>query len=269
MSICISAGLHRCIFAIDHRGESVHNNNCAVVQLCTIADLGNPMDDMKIVAVSVNKGGVGKTTVAKSLATSAVAAGLNVLVLDMDTQQNSTKWGRRRAELQKLPLPIVRFTTEGDLEDEVKKARAAGCDLVVIDTPPGRSSEAPAAIEVADLVIIPCVAEDVDSFDGIPKTARVARTIGKTAVGLLNCATPGSRLQEETAKAVMKLVGIPLAPVILHRYTVHRDANPKGLTGAELEPDSRAALEIKALWEWVWAQLQNSTSAIVHKKVAT
>jgi chromosome partitioning protein len=222
--------------------------------------------DMKTLAVTVNKGGVGKTTVCKSIATSAVAAGLNVLILDMDTQQNSTKWGRRRLEIQKKPLPLVRFTTEGDLADELKNAEAAGCDLVIIDTPPGRSSEAPAAVEAADLVLIPCVAEDVDSFDGIPKTARLARVTGKKAVGMLNCATPGSRFQIETAKAVMDVVGIPMLPVILHRLTVHRDANTKGLTAQELEPDSRAAAEVAALWEWISAELQTSTNALVHKK---
>ena len=132
---------------------------------------------MKSLAVAVNKGGVGKTMTCKTIATAAAAAGLNVLLLDMDTQQNSTKWGRRRAEFQKLDMPIVRFTTENDLADEIKKAEAAGCDLVVIDTPPGRSSEAPAAVDSVDLVIIPCIAEDVDSFDGIPKTAQ-ARPYG-------------------------------------------------------------------------------------------
>ena len=221
---------------------------------------------MKTLAVSVNKGGVGKTTTSKTIATLAVEAGLNVLLLDMDTQQNSTKWGRRRAELQRLPLPLVRFTTENDLPDELKRAEQAGCDLVVIDTPPGRSSEAPAAIEAADLVLIPCAAEDVDSFDGVPKTARVARVSETPAAGLLNMATPGSRYQEETARAVLDVVGIPMVPVVLHRFAQHRDANPKGLTAQELDPASRAAAEAKALWAWVCAELQLSTNALVHKQ---
>ena len=46
---------------------------------------------MRTVAISINKGGVGKTTLAKLLASAATAAGLNVLVLDMDTQQNAIK----------------------------------------------------------------------------------------------------------------------------------------------------------------------------------
>jgi chromosome partitioning protein len=44
---------------------------------------------MQTVAVTINKGGVGKTTITKNLATAAVAAGLTVLIVDMDTQQNA------------------------------------------------------------------------------------------------------------------------------------------------------------------------------------
>jgi cellulose biosynthesis protein BcsQ len=44
---------------------------------------------MQTIALSCNKGGVGKTTIAKHLATAAAAAGLNVMILDMDTQQNA------------------------------------------------------------------------------------------------------------------------------------------------------------------------------------
>ena len=203
---------------------------------------------MKVVAISVNKGGVGKTTLTKSLATAAVASNHLVLILDMDTQQNATNWGRRRQSLKDKELPIVWFSTENDLQMHLEKAKKAGCELVIIDTPPGRSSEATAAIEAADLVLIPCVAEDVDSFDGVPRTARVALKSDAITAGVLNCATPGSRTQQETAQAVMDTIGIPLAPVILHRFTAHRDANPRGLTALEYEPESKAAAEVVALW---------------------
>jgi len=102
---------------------------------------------MRTIALSCNKGGVGKTSIAKHIATAAAASGLNVMLLDMDTQQNATNWGRRRSQRQSSPaLPVVRFVTENDLPDALERASAAGCDLVVIDTPPGRSAEAPAAV---------------------------------------------------------------------------------------------------------------------------
>ncbi len=61
---------------------------------------------MRKVAITINKGGVGKTMLTKSIGTAATAAGFNVLLLDMDTQQNTAKWGKRRAKKGK-PLPLA------------------------------------------------------------------------------------------------------------------------------------------------------------------
>jgi chromosome partitioning protein len=228
------------------------------------------MGEMKIVAVAINKGGTGKTTITKSVATAAAAAGFNVLVLDVDSQENARKWGNRRNDRNPYKiLPLVKFTTENSLPDELEQAQRAGCDLVIIDTPPGRSTEAVAAVEAADLVLIPFEADDQDSFDGIPKTARLARASDTPTVGILNKATPSSRGQVETARLICEAAKIPMAPVVMHRYVQHRDANPKGLTAQELEPGSVAATEVAALWDWLCAELQLTTSADVHRRKAS
>lgn len=218
---------------------------------------------MRIIATSINKGGVGKTTTTKNIACAAVEAGLNVLVLDMDTQQNSTNWGRRREKHEKS-LPLVKFSTEQDLPQELQRAAKAGCDLVVIDTPPGRSSEAMAAVEAADLVLVPFW-NDQDCYDGVTKTAALTRRLGKEAYGVLNFATPNSKSHVETARDVLKAIGLPIAPTVLHRYDVHRLANIEGLTALELEPSSHAAQEITALWEWLSAVLHFGKSAQMQK----
>jgi chromosome partitioning protein len=217
---------------------------------------------MKVAAITINKGGVGKTMLSRSLATAAAASGLLVLILDMDTQQNSTNWRRRRPE--DLSLPIVQFTTENDLEETLNRARDAGCDLVLIDTPPGRSTEAPAAVEAADLMIIPCTSE-IECFEGLTKSARLARTIDKPAYVVPNFVRPGSRSEEEAIRGVAAAQNIPCTPVALHEYTVHRDGSLQGKTAQEVQPDSKAAAEIKELWEWLRAELQMATSATVHK----
>src|ERR1035441_7883270 len=158
------------------------DGNCspAIVHTCKFEGL-----HMRTIAVTINKGGQGKTTLTRSVSTAAVLAGMNVLVLDMDTQQNATSWGKRRSHQYQKPLPLVRFTTEHDLSEELQRAKTAGCDLVFIDTPPGRNSEAPAAVESADLVLIPFW-NDQDSYDGVVKTAGLTRRIGKPAFGVLN-----------------------------------------------------------------------------------
>ena len=55
---------------------------------------------MKTIAIAMQKGGVGKSTLTRSLAVAAADSGLNVLALDMDSQQSTSQWaGRRSAEL--------------------------------------------------------------------------------------------------------------------------------------------------------------------------
>lgn len=209
---------------------------------------------MRTIAVTINKGGVGKTTLTKSLATAATSVGLNALILDMDTQENSASWGQRRNKQHNRPLPLARFTTERGLTEELSRAEKAGCDLVFIDTPPGRSSEAPAAVESSDLVLIPFW-NDQDAYEGVAKTAMLVKRLGKPAYGVLNFAPPNSRSHEETARTVLEAIPLPMVPIVLHRYDAHRLANPKGLSAQELDPASMAANEITALWDWFSAVL--------------
>jgi chromosome partitioning protein len=222
---------------------------------------------MRTIAITINEGGVGKTTLAKHLAVAAAAGGHNSMLLDMDTQQNSTSWGKRRNQQQGSLLPVVRFVTENELPEELSRAQLAGCDLVLIDTPPGRSSEAPAAVESASLVLIPFWLES-DAFDGLAKSAALARRLGKPAVAVLNFATPNSRSHEDSARTVLNVLGVPMCPIVLHRYEAYRLANPPGLTVQEVEPESRAAAEIGALWDWLGAEMQLNTSAHVHNGAA-
>src|SRR3954465_6185903 len=177
---------------------------------------------MKTIAVTINKGGAGKTMISRSLATAAARSGLAVLIVDMDTQQNSTNWRRRRSLEEALPL--VQFTTENDLEETLTRARMADCDLIIIDTPPGRSTEAPAAVEAADLVLIPCPPE-VEAFEGLPRTARLARTTGTPVAIVANFVQPTSRSEEEAIRGVAEAHGIQTAPVALHRFNVHREGS--------------------------------------------
>lgn len=219
---------------------------------------------MRTVAISINKGGQGKTLLAKSLAVAATLAQCNALILDLDTQANSASWGKRRlAEHPDLALPLTRFCIEGDLPDELARAAGAGCDLALIDTPPGRSSEALAAAEACDLVLVPFWA-DLDSFNGVTRTAGLARRLGKPAFGVLNFVTPNNRQAEVTARGVLDTVPLPMSPAILHRYEVHKAASIGGLTALELEPNSRAAADVAHLWHWLCAQLRVCASAQGH-----
>jgi chromosome partitioning protein len=95
------------------------------------------MQQMAIVVVFVSqKGGVGKSTMARALATSAVRAGLAVKAVDLDPDQATiTVWAQTRDRYKVLPsikVDAFRFVKEA-------LASAGGEELVIIDTPGGIS----------------------------------------------------------------------------------------------------------------------------------
>ena len=124
---------------------------------------------MKTITIAMQKGGVGKSTLTRSLAVAASKVGHNVLVLDMDAQQSISQWAERRDE----QLPVVKFSSGIELPKMLERAKRAGCDLVIIDTTPARSTAAPAAVEEADLVIVPCT-PDIEAYEQLPRTARLS-----------------------------------------------------------------------------------------------
>ena len=65
---------------------------------------------MRIFAVAQGKGGVGKTTLATSLAVAAEAQGERVLLLDLDPQGSSLLWSQTRG--QSKPPTVIDVAPE-------------------------------------------------------------------------------------------------------------------------------------------------------------
>lgn len=210
---------------------------------------------MQVIAVAMQKGGVGKSTLARSLAVAAARDGLSVLIVDMDAQQSVSQWAERRED----DMPVVVFSTENELPKRLEQARGAA-DLVVIDTPPARSTEAPAAVEVADLVLIPTT-PDVEPLEQMPRTLRLCRGFNRPVWAVINMANPTGPAEVAQTREVIEAMGAKAAPAVLHRRKLHRDASATGQTVQELAPTSKAAQEVDALWQWVRAELQGGTTA--------
>ena len=206
---------------------------------------------MQVITVAMQKGGVGKSTLARSLAVAAAGDGLNVLLVDMDTQQSVSQWAERR----EADLPLVIFATENELPKKLAQAREAEADLVIIDTPPARSTEAPAAVEAASLVLIPTT-PDIEPLEQMPRTLRLCRGFGVPVYAVINMANPTGPAEVLQTREAIEAMGAQAAPVVLHRRKVHRDASAAGQSAAELEPKGKAASEIGALWQWVASQVQ-------------
>lgn len=105
-----------------------------------------------LVAFTSQKGGVGKSSLARALAREAAASGLSVKLGDLDTQQGtSVDWHRRRLDAGVEPtVSVEAFRTV-----EQALAQSDRFDLLVLDAP-ARASEGTRRIaQRADLIVQP------------------------------------------------------------------------------------------------------------------
>jgi chromosome partitioning protein len=123
----------------------------------------------RIIAVAQRKGGVGKTTLAVSIAAEAKKRGRDVALIDSDSQISACRW----AELGNLDFPVYELTLDdqGVSEWARQVRRVAGEDIVIDTAPSDRALGA--AIALADLVLAPCTPSGLD----IEATARTLEII--------------------------------------------------------------------------------------------
>lgn len=209
---------------------------------------------MKILAITSQKGGVGKTTLATGLAVAAQAAGLDVALFDLDPQASACKWSdRRQQELGEAGnTPTVRDIQIARLPHYLDAMREAGADLVILDCPPVHRDIAHDAASAADFILVPTKPEFYD-ISAMQQTVTAAQQIGKpVAVVLTMCAPVGSEIEE--VKPVILAQGALLAPVTYQRKAYGR-SNMMGLSPQEFEPNGKAAGEIRELYNFTHLQL--------------
>lgn len=120
-----------------------------------------------IIAFVSQKGGVGKSTLARAVAYEAYKGGLSVRLADLDTQQGtSTEWHRQRLNNGYEPIGSVETLNTASRAVETSK----DFDLLIIDGAPRASKGTLEVAKKADLVILPCCA----SRDDLVPTVKLA-----------------------------------------------------------------------------------------------
>jgi chromosome partitioning protein len=211
---------------------------------------------MHKIALIMQKGGVGKTTVAVNLAVSLDKTRHRTALFDLDQQENAVIWADRRGD----EPPHVEFITERRLPEALQAAERQGFAYAIIDTPPAAGSQAYTAAETADLVIVPCGLSPLD-LDAIPKTAKLIRSINVPAFVLFNAVPPTATTLIEEGKALAEKSGLQVAPFALRARREFKAGWLLGKAAIETHPHSKAAAEISELQKWVLAQLKLCTPA--------
>jgi len=134
-----------------------------------------------VIAFVSQKGGVGKSTLARGLAREAAKSGLSVKIADLDTQQGTcVEWHRRR--LNEGVEPVV--SVEAYKTADQALSQVAFHDLLIIDAPARASEGTKKIAEKAQLVVQPTNPARDDLLpavrlfhemvkDGIPKSRLV------------------------------------------------------------------------------------------------
>ncbi|HFD38517.1 MAG TPA: ParA family protein [Anaerolineae bacterium] len=239
-----------------------------------------------IITVANQKGGVGKTTTAVTLAHGLAVQGRQVLLVDLDPQGHCAVALGLDPEpgifdwlVRERPLPrIVRATGRAGLTllpgdkkngsaisflivehrgavplDLLRRALPTGPDYIILDTSPSATELQAAAFHAADLLLIPAAC-DFLSEDGVARTMEtIALAAGANPPEIAVLPTFFDERTRESKRVLDEyrahLGDRVLAPI--HAATRFREAAAQGRTIFEVEPEGRPAREYAALVWWV------------------
>ena len=159
----------------------------------------------KVITISQQKGGTGKTTLAVHLAMAFIKYhNLKVAIIDTDPQGSLGKWFMIRSE-KNVSNENLTFKTASLWGAQYEsKTLKNDHDIVVIDTPPKIESDARPAIEAADLVIIPMAASHVD-FWATGAIVEIAKKANKKILVQINRSSQRSKLINKTNEFIKSL----------------------------------------------------------------
>jgi chromosome partitioning protein len=202
---------------------------------------------MFTIAIVAQKGGVGKSVVAVGLAVASTLAGLATVLIDLDPQATATNWKDRRDEEN----PHVTSAQASRLKPVLDAARNAEIDLAIIDTAGRSDDSALQAARAADLVLVPCAPVLIE-LETLPAVRDVLLLAGNPpALVVLNKIHPTATKQPDEARdMILRSFGMRCAPVHLSLRNAYGDALTTGQTPQELDAEGKAALELRALFEF-------------------
>jgi chromosome partitioning protein len=227
----------------------------------------------KILIVTNQKGGAGKTTAAVHLAGTAVRRGFKTLLIDADKQGTATKWVAQAEEGQAHKIRVMGLAmAEAKIAQEVKQY-VDDYDLVIVDCPPSVDSPIPQVmLMIADLAIVPIVPKPGDlwaSTDLLELAERAATMNVDLKVRLLGSNVIANLAMSKHSLNSMATMrdSAPLFKTRLHQRTAYVEAMLTGDSVHYFGGSAKAAVnEIENLFDEVLTVLQlNATKAMVKK----
>jgi len=204
---------------------------------------------MKIITLTTQKGGTGKTTLATSLSVAAMEAGETVAAIDLDPQGSLTRWGSLRTteapHVEAFPAKHI-----AQLPDMVRSLAAKSFTTVIIDTPGADNTATHKAMEAASYCLVPIRPTRLDAM-AVNETVKALMRGDKPFAFVLNqCPTTARSSRAADMAAGLTALGLLAEPPIGAR-TDYQDAFAAGQGVTEFSSSGRAAQEIRGLWQWI------------------
>jgi len=204
----------------------------------------------KFLLITGPKGGLGKTTLARTIAVCAAQDDLSVAIADLDPQKSFLKWyARRPEEMSRIEL------LDAGMEDAKELMDLGGYDLIIIDTPPGIEAY-PMAIQDltvgATLTLVPC-GPSIDDWEIIiPWMQRITR-LSRIEPSYVMSRYTRTTLSAQDAKLKLSRNG-RLCPIELPASEDIKRAGELGLGVSEIRR-AFGSKEARGIWDYVRYEL--------------
>lgn len=205
-----------------------------------------------IIAVAQPKGGVGKTTLAVSVASELHRRGKAVALIDADPQRSACQW----AAPGNLNFPVYEVALTGQNVNNWYRELIRVCanySYVVVDTAPSEHALS-ASTGVSSLVLVPCTPSGLD-LEAMVRALEIIDTVRTRRRGLPSLILVPNRVDARTLEGrqlVEELTGFneAVAPTIGDRSAFAR-AFSTGRSVTEIADGQMADHEIKLLGDLI------------------
>ena len=208
----------------------------------------------KVITISQQKGGTGKTTLAIHLAMGFIKfKNFKVAIIDTDPQGSLGRWFMIRSE-NKISCDNLTFKTASLWGAQYEsKTLKQNHDIVIIDTPPKIESDARPSIEASDLVLIPMTPSHVD-FWATEAIIDIAKKANKKIMIQINRANHRSKLVIKTNEYIKNL-NVPAVDTIMGHRQIYASSIGEGKSAIEKQRKGSAVEEIKLLSDQILSEL--------------
>ncbi len=251
---------------------------------------------MKVIAVTIQKGGVGKSTTTHEIAANLADMGHKVLAIDLDPQQNLSRMAGADFDTVSIYDALTGDVAAKDAvqsvsgfdviigdkqlknadrvfaeEDDLYRLAAVliplheEYDYAVIDTPPSLGVLPSMALVTADYCLIPCEATS-NGIQGLGQLAeniqeiREQRNPGLETLGIVltqyTWRTIFNRVMKEQIQEAAANMGTKVLETSIRSAVVVQEAQGFGQSLVDYAPKSKPALDYRALTEEILKEMK-------------